>query len=499
MLTPEQWVRRVRRQSASRAPDVRVPRRAWRSRRAAERSSTAFARRIRRSTFQKRCGESVAHAVRGDALRVAPSSGASIPACCISRASAGLRCVSYWGPTDPGDAAARELGRRRTAALSQDRLLPVRAHERSAAVSRRQSVHQGSVRATRTCHRLDWTPMEYPPQRTAYRGASRKILTRGAGSNIGFICVAVMLVYCVVHAFDPPRLNWGDSAIGLQRDDLGAQLSRSTDSCKLRLTPFVLDPAYMTDADRRLVYTHYPQLPDLMNGLERTLLRIHGPRAIPAGGARVLVQRAVLRLPARRLLLVAPGGAARARAVGHQSALDSARRLSASRAVRGVLRVRGAVFPLPGSERGTPGIPGRVGRVRLSRVHRVVRLLVLRAAVVGDDDVRPLPEGRSARRSGCSGSLAACAVAALLAKWATNAWALGGVAAFIRDLRFQMVERATNQAVRSGVRPGHRSDADWPRRAVVHACSSSRSPRFGRSTRCCGVASRCRATRDARP
>jgi hypothetical protein len=33
-----------------------------------------------------------------------------------------------------------------------------------------------------------------------------------------------------------------------------------------------------------------------------------------------------------------------------------------------------------------------------------------------------------------------------------------------------------------GVRPGHRSDADWPR-----------------STRRCGVASRCRATRDGRP
>ena len=29
-----------------------------------------------------------------------------------------------------------------------------------------------------------------------------------------------------------------------------------------------------------------------------------------------------------------------------------------------------------------------------------------------------------------------------------NAWALGGVSAFVRDLRFQMVERATNQAVR---------------------------------------------------
>ena len=167
-----------------------------------------------------------------------------------------------------------------------------------------------------------------------------------------------MLAYCLVHAFDPPRLNWGDSASDYNVMTSGRNFAKYG-FLHLRLTPFVLDPAYMTNADSAMVYTHYPQLPDLMNGLERTSVRIHGPRAIPAGGARVLVHRAVLRLPARRLLLVAPGGAARARAVGHQSALDSARRLSASRAVRGVLRVRGAVFPLPGSERGTTGIPGR--------------------------------------------------------------------------------------------------------------------------------------------
>jgi hypothetical protein len=46
------------------------------------------------------------------------------------------------------------------------------------------------------------------------------------------------------------------------------------------------------------------------------------------------------------------------------------------------------------------------------------------------------------------GILAGCAVAALVCKWGTNAWALGGVAGFVRDLRFQLIERATNQAVR---------------------------------------------------
>src|SRR5439155_13705309 len=44
--------------------------------------------------------------------------------------------------------------------------------------------------------------------------------------------------------------------------------------------------------------------------------------------------------------------------------------------------------------------------------------------------------------------LASCAAAALICKWSTNAWALGGVGAFVHDLRYQLIERATNQAVK---------------------------------------------------
>jgi hypothetical protein len=50
--------------------------------------------------------------------------------------------------------------------------------------------------------------------------------------------------------------------------------------------------------------------------------------------------------------------------------------------------------------------------------------------------------------------LALFAVAAVLAKFATNAWALGGVAPWLRDLHFQYAERATDRITRTGYRFG---------------------------------------------
>src|SRR6476469_3668600 len=90
------------------------------------------------------------------------------------------------------------------------------------------------------------------------------------GANIGFVCVAMVLVYCVVHAFDPPRLNWGDSGSDYNVMSSGRNFAKYG-FLKLRLTPYLLDPARMTADDKALIYTHYPQLPDLMNGVLRVV------------------------------------------------------------------------------------------------------------------------------------------------------------------------------------------------------------------------------------
>ena len=50
-----------------------------------------------------------------------------------------------------------------------------------------------------------------------------------------------------------------------------------------------------------------------------------------------------------------------------------------------------------------------------------------------------------------------CALAAIAFKWATNAWALGGIQSWLADLRYQVTERSTNDAVKtayvSGIAP----------------------------------------------
>ena len=50
--------------------------------------------------------------------------------------------------------------------------------------------------------------------------------------------------------------------------------------------------------------------------------------------------------------------------------------------------------------------------------------------------------------------LAAFAVAAVLFKVGTNAWALGGVKGFLADLHFQFAERATDKITRSSFQSG---------------------------------------------
>lgn len=179
----------------------------------------------------------------------------------------GLRCVSYWGPTDP---ATR---------LRESWAIDEQVHYRKIACS--PCVHTSQeppCRGDNRCIRglfdgpadspLNWTPLERPPMRTRSAPPGRSVLAT-LWHHIGFVTVAVVLLYTLVHAFDPPRLNWGDSYSDYNVMTAGRNFQKYG-FVRLRFTPVLLDADLVTAADRRLIYTHYPQLPDVMNGVYRT-------------------------------------------------------------------------------------------------------------------------------------------------------------------------------------------------------------------------------------
>lgn len=97
-------------------------------------------------------------------------------------------------------------------------------------------------------------------------------LARGIWANIGFICIGLALCYCLVRAFDPPRLNWGDSGSDYNVLTSGRNFDRYG-FVALHFTPHLLPPEAMTRPyDAMYLYTHYPQLPDVMNGVLRRVL-----------------------------------------------------------------------------------------------------------------------------------------------------------------------------------------------------------------------------------
>ncbi|HEV8449379.1 MAG TPA: glycosyltransferase family 39 protein [Gemmatimonadaceae bacterium] len=359
--------------------------------------------------------------------------------------TAGLHCVSYWGPTDPST-------------LTREAWTDVEERQYYRKIACSPCVHTSESPPCRGDNRCikglfedaavspsNWTPMEYPPQRTTYPALPKKVLT-AAWQNLGFICVAFVLVYCLVHAFDPPRLNWGDSASDYNVMTSGRNFAKYG-FLHLRLTPFVLDPAYMTNADSAMVYTHYPQLPDLMNGLERTVF-----------GFTDLVQFRLVALifSFSALFFVY-------RLVGFYWSRQAAQ-LSLALWVINPLWIQHADYLHHAPYAAFFGFGALYFLFRHLNERRLGFLfasgafvflvfmasydfwifvpLLLAMMTFGHYRKVSVPAVR------VLGALAGCAVAALLAKWATNAWALGGVAAFVRDLRFQMVERATNQAVR---------------------------------------------------
>jgi hypothetical protein len=93
-----------------------------------------------------------------------------------------------------------------------------------------------------------------------------------AWRNVGFIGVAIVLVWCAIGAFDPPRLNWGDTSSDYNTMIAGRNFAKYGFTA-LRWTPHLLDTAAMYRGDSNMVYTHYPQLPEVMNGALRKVAR----------------------------------------------------------------------------------------------------------------------------------------------------------------------------------------------------------------------------------
>jgi hypothetical protein len=261
--------------------------------------------------------------------------------------------------------------------------------------------------------------------------------------NVGFICVAAVAVYCVVHAFDPPRLNWGDSGSDYNVMTAGRNF-HTYGFFRLHLTPYLLDPGIMTAADRSMIYTHYPQLPDLMNGLERTVglsdLVQFRFVALAFSFAALYFVYALLKIywsrPTAQLALALwvlnPMWLQHADYLHHVpyafffgfgSVYFLARYLRDGARLRHLLLSSVFLF-----------------LVFLSSYDYWIFAPILLAIVT-------IAHYRAVNRAVVRvlGTLAAFAIAALAVKLGTNIWALGGGAQFLQDLHFQFIERATDK------------------------------------------------------
>ena len=277
-----------------------------------------------------------------------------------------------------------------------------------------------------------------------------------AARNVGTICVALVLLYCVVGAFDPPRLNWGDPMSDYNVMTAGRNFARYG-FLKLKLTPYLLDPQYMHADDRMLIYTHYPQLPDLTNGVLRvtlglsTLVQFRFVALMLSFAALFFVYRLIERYWGRRtaqiglaLWVVNPLWVQHADYLHHGP--------------------YGAFFGfacLYFVARWLDEAP-RPGQLAIAAVCAFLVILSsydwwffapLLILLVGLASRRTVGNRRVIIAVSV---LAASVIAAVLFKFATNAWALGGMHGLMADVRFQVAERGTSvehNFYRSGIWP----------------------------------------------
>ncbi len=271
------------------------------------------------------------------------------------------------------------------------------------------------------------------------------------------LCVGVVFIYCVIHAFDPPRLNWGDSCSDYNVMTAGRNFQKYG-FFKMHLTPVLLDAASMTQADSGFIYTHYPQLPDLMNGVERTVFGLSELAQFRLVALALLVRRALLHLRALAVYWSRRNRRMRAGSLGVNPLwIQHADYLHHSPLA--FFFGAGSVYFLSRYFRAD-GQP-----VRYAALSGVFLFL----AFLSSYDfwfLVPLLLGAVTfghhRRLNLAGvrllaALGLCALAAIAFKWATNAWALGGIQSWLADLRYQVTERSTNDAVKtayvSGIAP----------------------------------------------
>ena len=273
-------------------------------------------------------------------------------------------------------------------------------------------------------------------------------------AHLGVLCAVAVFVYCAIHAFDPPRLNWGDPGSDYNVMTAGRNFQHYG-FLKLHLTPHLLDAASMTPADRQLIYTHYPQLPDLVNGIERTVFgmsELAQFRLVALGfsfGALFFVYALVAAYWSRptaefalALWVVNPLWIQHADYLHH--------------APLAFFFGAGSVYFLSRHFRAD-NQPVR---------YAVVSGLFLFLAFLSSYDfwflvpllLAAVTVGHY-RRVNLAGlrllaALGVCALAAIAFKWATNAWALGGIQSWLADLRYQVTERSTNDAVKTAYASG---------------------------------------------
>ena len=272
-------------------------------------------------------------------------------------------------------------------------------------------------------------------------------------NNIGYICVALAAVFCVVHAFDPPRLNWGDSGSDFNAMGSGRNFQKYG-FLNLRLTPFLLDPAVMTvQNDRVFIYVHYPQLPDLMNGLLRVVFRLSDIvqfRFVAlcfSFSALFFVYRLVERFWGRLAAQIAV-----ALWVTNPLWIQHADYLH--HIPYGAFFGFGSLYALcryldDVSRRRWLGIAGFMFAMAFMASYDwwfFGPLLVLFVASDRFQAIRPAIPVLSI--------MAAAGAAAILFKLGTNAWALDGIEPWLRDLRFQFAERATDRITRTNYQSG---------------------------------------------
>jgi hypothetical protein len=281
---------------------------------------------------------------------------------------------------------------------------------------------------------------------------------RAVVDNAGFVCITFVACFCIAHAFDPPRLNWGDP--GTDYNVLAAGRNfQQYGFLKLHLTSHLLDPALITTPqDRVFIYTHYPQLPELINGVLRVAFGMSDLVqfrffALVVSFASLFFIYSLIRLYwSRQTAQIAIAlWVANPLWIQHADYLHHV--------PYGAFFGFGSVYFLTRYLREGQ----RPGQLALAGVLLTLTymssydwwffgpLLLALATVAHYGKLFTRPALR------VLGILAACAIAGVLFKLATNAWGLGGIDALLRDLRFQFTERATDRITNTDYRLGM-----WP-------------------------------------